>query len=76
MMLWIIHLPLYTKYKNKKIESFFFEPYEEKTSYTVLGGGVVLIYIYPNEPSTESLQLMFDPEEKEELFGKWGFMIQ
>ena len=68
--------PFATIYKNKKIESFCFEPYEEKTSYTVLGGGVVLIYIYPNEPSTESLQLMFDPEEKEEIFGKWVFMIR
>ncbi|KAL0910823.1 hypothetical protein M5K25_018914 [Dendrobium thyrsiflorum] len=28
-------------------------------------------YIYPNEPSIESLQLMFDPEEKEEIFEKW-----
>nr|QWY89025.1 ribosomal protein S16 [Lophira alata]QWY89110.1 ribosomal protein S16 [Lophira lanceolata] len=24
----------------------------------------------------ESLQLMFDPEGKEEIFGKWVFMIQ
>ncbi|KAL3651978.1 hypothetical protein CASFOL_001659 [Castilleja foliolosa] len=50
-------------------------PYEEKTSYTVLGG-VLFIYIYPNEPSIESLQLMFDPEEKEKIFKKWDFMIQ
>lgn len=40
------------------------------------GGGVFFIYIYPNEPFIESLQLMFDHEEKEELFGKWGFMIR
>ncbi|KAM3379462.1 ribosomal protein S16 [Capsicum galapagoense] len=46
-------------------------PYEEKASYTFLGG-VLFIYIYPNEPSIESLQLMFDPEEKEKIFGKWG----
>ena len=56
--------------------SFFLEPYEEKTSYTVLGGGFFFIYIYPDEPSIESLQLMFDPEEKEEIFRKWVFMIR
>nr|AZM31653.1 30S ribosomal protein S16 [Sophora flavescens] len=27
-------------------------------------------------PFIESLQLMFDPEEREEIFGKWVFMIQ
>lgn len=37
-------------------------------------GGV--IYIYPNEPFIESLQLMFDLEEKEKLSGKWVFMIR
>ena len=47
----------------------------EKTSYTV-PGGVLFIYIYPNEPSIESLQLMFDPEEKEKILEKWAFMIQ
>ena len=31
-------------------------------------GGI--IYIYPNEPFIELLQLMLDPEEKEELFVK------
>ena len=46
----------------------FLEPYEEKTSYTFLGGG--FIYIYPNKLSIESLQLMFDLEEKEEIFEK------
>ncbi|CAL9193135.1 unnamed protein product [Musa hybrid cultivar] len=30
------------------------------------------MYIYTNEPSIESLQLMFDPEEKEEIFEKWN----
>ncbi|CAL9075113.1 unnamed protein product [Musa textilis] len=30
------------------------------------------MYIYPNEPSIESLQLMFDPEEKGEIFEKWN----
>ncbi len=59
----------------QKLESFFLEPYEEKTSYTFLGGEW-FIYIYPNEPSIESLQLMFDPEEKEEIFEKWVFMIR
>ena len=54
---------------------FFLEPYEEKTSYTFLGG-VLFSYIYPNEPFIESLQLMFDPQEKEEIFGKWVFMIR
>ncbi len=54
---------------------FFLEPYEEKTSYTFLGG-VLFIHIYPNEPSIESLQLMFDHEEKEEIFRKWVFMIR
>lgn len=58
-----------------KFESFFLEPYEGKTSYTFLGGAL-FIYIYPNEPSIESLQLMFDPEEKEEIFGKWVFTIR
>jgi len=58
---------------RKKLESFFLEPYEEKTSYTFLGGA---LFIYPNEPSIESLQLMFDPEEKEEIFRKWVFMIR
>lgn len=38
-------------------------------------GGFFFIYIYPDEPSIESLQLMFDLEEKEEIFGKWVFMI-
>jgi len=47
----------------------FLEPYEEKTSYTFLGGAL-FIDIYPNELSIESLQLMFDPEEKEEIFEK------
>ena len=58
---------------NRNIE--LLEPYEEKTSYTFLGG-VLLVYIYPNEPSIESLQLMFDPEEKEKIFGNWVFMIR
>ncbi|KAL6511503.1 hypothetical protein OROMI_034740 [Orobanche minor] len=49
------------KISNQKI---FLEPYEEKTSYTVLGG---VLFIYPNEPSIESLQLMFDLEEKEKI---------
>ena len=57
------------------MKSFFLEPYEEKTSYTVVGG-VLFIYIYPNEPSIESLQLMFDLEEKEKTLEGWGFMIQ
>lgn len=39
-------------------------------------GGVLFIYIYPNGWFIESLQLMFDPEEKEEIFGKWVFMIR
>ena len=52
----------------------FLEPYEEKTSYTVLG--VLLIYIYLNESFIESLQLMFELEEKEEIFVKWVFMIR
>lgn len=61
--------PIYSNFIHRQnFESFFLEPYEEKTSYTVLGGG--FIYIYPDEPSIESLQLMFDPEEKEEIFGK------
>ncbi|KAL6599090.1 hypothetical protein ACP70R_045965 [Stipagrostis hirtigluma subsp. patula] len=47
----------------------FLEPYEEKTSYTFLGGAL-FIYIYPNKLSTESLQLMFGLEEKEEIFKK------
>ena len=47
----------------------FLEPYEEKTSYTFLGEGL-FIYIYPNKLSIESLQLMFDLEEKEEIFEK------
>lgn len=55
------------------IISNFLEPYEEKTSYTFLGG---VLFIYPNEPFIESLQLMFDPEEKEEIFGKWVFMTR
>lgn len=63
MILWI-HLLLYTE-----IRIIFLEPYEEKTSYTFLGGAL-FIYIYPNEPSIESLQLMFDSEEKEEIFEK------
>jgi hypothetical protein len=47
----------------------FLEPYEEKTSYTFLGGAL-FIYIYPNKLSIESLQLMFDLEEKGEIFKK------
>ncbi|BBG97122.1 hypothetical protein Prudu_006152, partial [Prunus dulcis] len=47
----------------------FLEPYEEKTSYTFLGG---VLFIYPNEPFIESLQLMFDPDEREEIFVKWN----
>ena len=38
-------------------------------------GGIVHI-IYPNEPSIELLQLMFGPDEKEEIFGKLVFMIR
>ena len=60
-------------YTEQKFESFFLEPYEEKTSYTFLGG---VLLIYPNEPSIESLQLMLDPEEKEEVFVKWVFTIR
>lgn len=56
-------------YIYRNLESFFLEPYEEKTSHTFLGGAL-FIYIYSNEPSTESLQLMFDPEEKEEILEK------
>lgn len=74
MILWI-YLPLYTEY-TEILESFFLEPYEEKASYTFLGGGVLFIHIYPNERSIESLQLMFDPEEKEEIFKKWVFTIR
>lgn len=55
------------------IISNFLEPYEGKTSYTFLGG---VFFIYPNEPFIESLQLMFDPDEREEIFGKWVFMIR
>nr|YP_009868917.1 ribosomal protein S16 [Allium caeruleum]QKJ80421.1 ribosomal protein S16 [Allium caeruleum] len=29
-----------------------------------------------NERSIKSLQLMFDPDEKEEIFERWVFMIQ
>jgi len=58
----------YNSIRRQNSKSFFLEPYEEKASYTFLGG-VLFIYIYPNEPSIESLQLMFDPEEKEEIFG-------
>lgn len=47
----------------------FLEPYEEKTSYTFLRGAL-FNYIYPNKLSIESLQLMFDLEEKEEIFEK------
>lgn len=61
--------------KSHNFESFFLEPYEEKTSYTFLGG-VLFIYIYPNELFIESLQSMLDPEEREEIFGKWVFMIR
>lgn len=69
--------PIYSNFIHRQnFESFFLEPYEEKTSYTVLGGGFFFIYIYPDEPSIESLQLMFGPEEKEEIFGKWVFMIR
>ena len=50
-------------------ENHFLEPYEDKTSYTFLGGAL-FIYIYPNKLSIESLQLMFDLEEKEEIFEK------
>jgi hypothetical protein len=46
-----------------------FKPYEEKTSYMFLGA--LFIYVYPNKLSIESLQLMFDLEEKEEIFKKW-----
>jgi hypothetical protein len=49
--------------------SHILEPYEEKTSYTFLGGAL-FIYIYPNKLSIESLQLMLDLEEKEEIFEK------
>jgi len=36
----------------------------------------LFIYIYPNKLSIESLQLMFDLEEKEEIFKKLVFMIR
>lgn len=62
MILWI-YLPLYTEY-TEILESFFLEPYEEKTSYTFLGG-VLFIYIYPNERSREGRDLrkvgFYDP---------------
>ena len=34
------------------------------------------MFIYPNEPFIESLQLMFDPDEREEIFVKWVFMTR
>ncbi|MCD9561215.1 hypothetical protein HAX54_020216 [Datura stramonium] len=52
-------------------EKLYKFPKSEDTDQACLGG--LFIYIYPNEPSIESLQLMFDPEEKEKIFGKWGF---
>ena len=61
--------PVAILYRYRTLASFFLEPYEEKTSHTFLGGAL-FIYIYSNEPSTESLQLMFDPEEKEEILEK------
>ena len=41
---------------------------DESLTYSSSGGFVDLIY--PNEPSIESLQLMFDPEEREEICRK------
>lgn len=61
-------MDLFATLYTMTLESFFLEPYEEKASYTFLRGEL-FIYIYPNEPFIESLQLMFDPEEKEEIFG-------
>lgn len=68
-------MDLFATLYTMTLESFFLEPYEEKASYTFLRGEL-FIHIYPNEPFIESLQLMFDPEEKEEIFVKWVFMIQ
>jgi len=66
MILWV-YFPFYTE-----IRIIFLEPYEDKISYTFLGGAFFFffIYIYPNEPPIKSLQLMFGPEEKEELLEK------
>ena len=32
--------------------------------------GLLFIYLYPNESFIEALQSMFDPAEREEIFGK------
>jgi len=67
MILWI-YLLLYTEIFEFK--SFFSRAVWGENLLYVSRGGVLFIYIYPNERSIESLQLMFDPEEKEEIFEK------
>ena len=73
MILWaylIGHSNLYIP----NFESFFSSRTRKKPPIRFKGGVVDLIY--PNEPSIESLQLMFGAEEKEEICRKWVFMIR
>jgi len=53
---------------RQKFESFSRAVWGENLLYVSRGG--LFIYIYPNKLSIESLQLMFDLEEKEEIFEK------
>lgn len=57
------------------MKSFFLYPYAEKTFYMLLGG-VLFVYIHPNEIPVELLQLRFNPEEKEKIFEKLVFPMK
>jgi len=58
-------------YKKIKMNQFSRAVRRENFLYVSKGG-----LIYPNEPSIESLQLMFGHEEKEEICRKWVFMTR
>ncbi|KAH0446960.1 hypothetical protein IEQ34_024197 [Dendrobium chrysotoxum] len=59
-------VPLLGEGSMDNLERSVEDPYEEKTSYTFLGGH----FLSTSIPMSQSLQLMFDPEEKEEIFEK------
>ena len=54
---------------RQKFKSFSRAVWGENLLY-VSRGGALFIYLYPNKLSIESLQLMSDLEEKEEIFEK------
>lgn len=75
MILWTYLIGHYNRIYIYLILNHFSRAVRGENLLYVSRGGIVDL-IYPNEPSIESLQLMFDPEEREEICRKWVFMIR